>query len=312
MAGAIQSAGDRRLTIQAMFSALALAYALAHAMGKTAAPDSAAAGTEARGPDQKKAASAGAIEVFRSRCLECHDVDGRGDAARDGHPQIPDFTDSKWHASRSDAELSRSILEGKGKSMPKMKNKLGSVEVKDMVAFVRGFKDGKQVVEDEPEDHKNSAKSSEPKNETARENGVVQLPQPASRAINAHVNQQANAGRGIFQRLCKSCHGLDGMGTALRDQTPSIPDFTSQVWQQRHSPPELMIVILEGKGTVMPAFRGKLNEIQVRDVVTYLRAFAPQPASALVGLETDFKRRFGQLTQELDDLKKQFQDLSKK
>ena len=39
----------------------------------------------------------------------------------------------------------------KGSRMPKMKKKLGSVDVKAMVAFVRGFKDGKQVVEEEPE-----------------------------------------------------------------------------------------------------------------------------------------------------------------
>jgi mono/diheme cytochrome c family protein len=123
--------------------------------------------------------------------------------------------------------------------------------------------------------------------------------------------QQADAGRAIFQRLCKSCHGPDGRGTPVRDQTPSIPDFTSQVWQQRRRPPELTIAILEGKGTAMPAFRGKLNEAQIRDLVTYLRVFAPQPASASTASATDFKRKFEQLTQELDGLKKQYQDLSK-
>ena len=97
----------------------------------------------------------------------------------------------------------------------------------------------------------------------------------------------------------------------MRDQTPSIPDFTSPVWQQRRRPPELTIAILEGKGTAMPAFRGKLNEAQTRDLVTYLRVFAPQPASASTASATDFKRKFEQLTQELDGLKKQYQDLSK-
>jgi mono/diheme cytochrome c family protein len=184
--------------------------------------------------------------------------------------------------------------------------------VVQLVALVRNFRGGQQLVPDEPEDEKNSAKSNERKNKTERENGVVHVPQPDSPAINAHVNQQADAGRGIFQRFCKSCHGSDGRGTTLRDQTPSIPDFTSQVWRQRRSPPELTTSILEGKGTVMPAFRGKLNEAQIRNLVTYLRAFAPQAASASVGPETDFKRRFGQLTQQLDDLKKQYQDLSKK
>jgi mono/diheme cytochrome c family protein len=224
---------------------------------------------------------------------------------------IPDFTKPDWHQTRSNERLVHSIREGRGK-MPAMKAKLGETEVVQLVALVRNFRGGQQLVPDEPEDEKNSAKSSERKNETAPENGVVPVPQPDSPAINAHVNPQADAGRGIFQRFCKSCHGSDGRGTTLRDQTPSIPDFTSQVWQQRRSPPQLSTTILEGKGTVMPAFRGKLNEAQVRDLVNFLRAFAPQPASASVGPETDFKRRFGKLTQELDDLKKQYQDLSKK
>ena len=196
--------------------------------------------------------------------------------------------------------------------MPAMKGKLGETEVVKLVSLVRNFRGGQQLVPDEPEEEKSSAKASEPKNKTASENGVVHRPQPDSPPINAHVNQQADAGRGIFQRFCKSCHGSDGRGTTLRDQTPSIPDFTSQVWQQRRSSPQLTTAIREGKGTVMPAFRRKLNETQIRDLVAYLRAFAPQPASASVGPQTDLKRRFGQLTHELDDLKKQYQDLSKK
>jgi mono/diheme cytochrome c family protein len=224
---------------------------------------------------------------------------------------IPDFTKHDWHQARSNERLVHSIREGRG-SMPAMKGKLHETEVMQLVALVRNFRGGQQLVPDEPEDEKKSAKSSERKNKTARENGVVPIPQPDSPAINAHVKREADAGRGIFQRFCKSCHGSDGRGTTLRDQTPSIPDFTSQVWQQRRSPPVLTTAILEGKGTVMPAFRGKLNEAQIRQLVTYLRAFGPQPASASVERETDFKRKFGQLTQELDDLKKQYQDLSKR
>jgi mono/diheme cytochrome c family protein len=250
-------------------------------------------------------------QLYRDHCIDCHDTDGRGEPSRDSMRAIPDFTEPDWHQARSNERLFHSVREGRG-LMPAMKGKLGETEVMQLVALVRNFRGGQQVVPDEPEDEKNSAKSSERNNKTARENGAVPIPQPNSPAINAHVNQQADAGRGIFQRICKSCHGSDGRGTTLRDQTPSIPDFTSQVWQQRRSPPQLSTTILEGKGTVMPAFRGKLNEGQIRDLVTYLRAFAPQPASASAGPETDFKRRFGQLTQELDDLKKQYQDLSKK
>ncbi len=250
-------------------------------------------------------------QLYRDHCIDCHDTDGRGEPSRDTMRAIPDFTKHDWHRARSNERLVHSIREGRG-SMPPMKSKLGETEVVQLVALVRNFRGGQQIVPDDPEDEKNSAKSSERNNKTAREHAVVHVPQPNSPAINAHVNQKADAGRGIFQRFCKSCHGSDGRGFTLRHQTPSIPDFTSQVWQQRRSPPQLTTTILEGKGTVMPAFRGKLNEAQIRDLVTYLRAFAPQSASASVGPETDFKRRFGQLTQELDVLKKQYQDLSKK
>jgi mono/diheme cytochrome c family protein len=272
------------------------------------------AGSNLSRPDRVDAnhALARPRQLYRDHCIDCHDTDGRGEPSRDIMRAIPDFTEPDWHRARSNERLVHSIREGKG-SMPPMKGKLGETEVVQLVLLVRNFRGGQQLVPDEPaEDEKSSAKSSERNNKSARENGVVPIPQPDSPANNAHVNQQADAGRGIFQRFCKSCHGPDGRGTTLRNQTPAIPDFTSQVWQQRRSPPQLTTAILEGKGTVMPAFRGKLNEAQIRDLVTYLRAFAPRPASASVGPETDFKRRFDQLTQELDVLKKQYQDLSKK
>jgi mono/diheme cytochrome c family protein len=260
---------------------------------------------EATSDKVKKGAIGSPIQLFRASCLECHDNDGRGEIVRDNLPTIPDFTDAKWHASRSDADLSRSILEGKGKSMPRMKKKLGSIDVKQMVSFVREFKGGKQVVDEEPE------APAAPEHSNAGPTSTTLRSQSLERSPAIQKDQNHREGSQLFQRFCARCHGSDGLGTTLRDQTPSIPDFTSQVWQQRRSAPELTIAILEGKGTVMPAFRGKLNEVQIRDLVTYLRAFAPQSASASVGPEADFKRRFGQLTQELDDLKKQYQDLSK-
>jgi mono/diheme cytochrome c family protein len=71
-------------------------------------------------------------------------------------PTIPDLTDPKWQATRTDAEIEHSILDGKeslinGVKLPlmlPMKDKLAlaHTDVKDMVAFMRAFKGGKQVV----------------------------------------------------------------------------------------------------------------------------------------------------------------------
>jgi mono/diheme cytochrome c family protein len=258
---------------------------------------------------QANHAHSGPRQLYRDLCIDCHDTDGRGEPSRGSMGAIPDFTEPGWHRARTNERLVLSIREGKG-LMPAMKGKLGETEVVQLVSLVRNFRGGRQLVFDEPEDADNFARPTERKNMTARRNIDVHTPQSGSPAISAPVNQQADAGRGIFQRICKSCHGSDGQGTAMRAQTPSIPDFTAQVWQERRSPPQLTTTILEGKGTVMPAFRGKLDEAQVRDLVTYLRAFAPQPASVSTVPATDFRQRFQQLKQELDDLKRQYQELS--
>jgi mono/diheme cytochrome c family protein len=95
-------------------------------------------------------------QIYRLVCMACHAPDGKGELVRQAMPSIPDLTDPKWQASRTDAELEHSILEGKeslinGVKIPlmlPMKDKLGlaHTDVKDMVAFMRAFKAGKQVV----------------------------------------------------------------------------------------------------------------------------------------------------------------------
>jgi mono/diheme cytochrome c family protein len=82
--------------------------------------------------------------MYRAICIACHDVDGRGTIVRKAMPAIPDFSDAKWQASRTDAELEHSILDGKGQLMLAMKDKiaLAHSDVKEMVAFVRLFPKG--------------------------------------------------------------------------------------------------------------------------------------------------------------------------
>ena len=89
--------------------------------------------------------------IYFMVCLACHEADGRGAIARKSMKdaeQIPDLTDPKWQASRTDAELEHSILEGKGKIMLARKDMLAlaHTDVKEMVALMRSFRGGKQTV----------------------------------------------------------------------------------------------------------------------------------------------------------------------
>jgi mono/diheme cytochrome c family protein len=126
--------------------------------------------------------------------------------------------------------------------------------------------------------------------------------------------ERLQAARRFFERRCSSCHDDDGTGGALRRAVPQIPDFTSRGWQARRSDAQLVVSILEGKGARMPAFHGKIDEDGAQDLVSLIRTFDPtyDPAAArrqpLSGEE--FEQRFRQLEVELEELKKQFREVS--
>ncbi len=226
-------------------------------------------GAETTEPPRASTFPAAVIQVYRASCLQCHDNDGRGEVGRAVSSKIPDFTHPQWQSSRTDPELSHSILEGKGKSMPRMKDKLGSVDVKLMVAFVRAFRGGNQVVDDEPEEPPTAAQPSETRSPNS-ERLPVHAPSPPGQQ-----EPKVREAQRLFQRSCVACHGSDGKGMGMRDNLPTIPDFTVLDWQQKRSDPQLVVSILDGKGTGMPAFRDKVASERVRDLVALIRRFAP-------------------------------------
>ncbi len=92
-----------------------------------------------RSPDEEKRVIAG---LYNRYCIRCHGVDGRGvwDI-----PDVPDFTNSRWQASRSDAQLARLTLEGRGAVMPPFRGALSLEEAWGMARYLRTFVPGTEV-----------------------------------------------------------------------------------------------------------------------------------------------------------------------
>ena len=80
-----------------------------------------------------------AAVLYRTHCASCHGLEGNGSAVRASMPEIPDFSAREWQAGKDSARLAVSILEGKGKSMPAWRDRIGGERVRDLVDFVRTF-----------------------------------------------------------------------------------------------------------------------------------------------------------------------------
>jgi mono/diheme cytochrome c family protein len=76
----------------------------------------------------------------------------------------------------------------------------------------------------------------------------------------------------LYNRYCIRCHGVDGRGVW---DIPCVPDFTSTAWQASRSDGQLARAILEGRGAVMPPFRGTLTLEEAWAMARYLRTFIP-------------------------------------
>jgi len=77
---------------------------------------------------------------------------------------------------------------------------------------------------------------------------------------------------GLYNRYCIRCHGVDGRGVW---DIPAVPDFTNPRWQGSRSDGQIVRSILEGRGAVMPPFRGTLTLEEGWGMARYLRTFLP-------------------------------------
>jgi mono/diheme cytochrome c family protein len=279
-------------------------YVRSFALGKPSAP---------AGSSSPITAHLTAVNVFQTFCFTCHDNSGKGNAfMRKSMPELPDFTSEKWQKSRKDAELRHSILDGKGKFMLPMKDKLGPVNVKDMVALIRKFEGGKQIIPvappknygPPPPDKIVSPTVGNTPPPTADGGGPPLVGVPGDTAARIRI------GSNIFQQFCIVCHGPDGTGNAMRASLPPIPNFTDAAFQKSHTNAQLLTSILDGKGTLMPANRGRVTEVQARDLAAYIRSFGPKGSQPAEAGTDEFKKQFNTLQAQWDELNKELQTVS--
>jgi ubiquinol-cytochrome c reductase cytochrome b subunit len=262
-----------------------------------------------REPSPAVAAQMSSVQLYRAYCMACHDVDGKGNIVRGAMKEVPDFTDANWQAAHKDDELKHSILDGKGKFMLPMRDKLSATDAEKMVAYVRAFGGG-QVVP--PESSPPIPPPVKPEVKPPVEPAPVAPPKKGPTPLPAEIAEAAErtrAATAFYRQYCLSCHGADGRGTEIRSSMPAIPDFTRQSWQAGQTNARLAVSILDGRGALMPAFRGRVGKAAAQDLVAYVRAFGPARAEPTAPPASDFEKRFRELEQEWNELQRQLRDL---
>ena len=300
------SAGSRILLIGlvSMLLAVALAAPWGRALAGNRDPD---APGESAGRSSRNE-STGPVPLFRAHCVKCHDEDGRGESSRDLMRRIPDFTDPKWHLARSDHDLARSVLEGKGQ-MPSMKAKLGNLEVSKVVRLVRNFRGGEFEIPDDvmaSERLENGEADPRPSPTSPPPHAISRSSQRDDEASIATAALAMDQARILYQRYCVSCHGEDGRSGPLRPEVRSAPDFTSAAWHEGRGIQRVRISILEGRGNRMPSFQGRLSEAEAGRLAEFVRSFSGAPSPSAVEARDEFDRQFRDLMRELDELKQRY------
>jgi mono/diheme cytochrome c family protein len=85
-------------------------------------------------------------------------------------------------------------------------------------------------------------------------------------------DQEQRVVMSMYNRYCIRCHGIDGRGVW---DIPDVPDFTDPRWQLSRSDAQIVNILMEGRGAVMPTFRGTLTMEESWAMAHYLRSFVP-------------------------------------
>ena len=89
--------------------------------------------------------------------------------------------------------------------------------------------------------------------------------------------ESVEAGKKLYQRHCAACHGPNGKGDggmALSGGEPS--DLTDGAWDHGSTDGEIFVVIRDGVSADMLAYKDKLTEKQIWQVVNYIRSIGPK------------------------------------
>lgn len=92
----------------------------------------------------------------------------------------------------------------------------------------------------------------------------------ASRDLSAPAISVGGDAASTYNSKCATCHGQDGRARSMHARHEHARDLTNSEWQESVSDERIYNSISNGKGK-MPAFKKKLSDSQIDELVSYVR-----------------------------------------
>jgi mono/diheme cytochrome c family protein len=90
-------------------------------------------------------------------------------------------------------------------------------------------------------------------------------------ACHGNVAGDVKGGAQVFQLVCAQCHGATGKPDVATVARIGVKDLTSPELRARITPALVEKQVREGsQNKLMPAFVGALNDVQIRDVASFV------------------------------------------
>ena len=177
--------------------------------------------------------------LYRSYCLVCHGVDGKGAGpiAKNLNLEPADLSSERYRTGNVE-DLAAIIGDYRGRAgagMPNWGAMLSWDELLNIAAYIPNI--------------------------TSKE---------------LKFTGDTRRGRVIFKRACVACHGQIGTGRGILAHLIQIPmmDFTESENMKKISDEDLLNIIREGKGDYMPSWKEFLGDNEITDVASYVRMLA--------------------------------------